>query len=133
MIQSIRSATVRRNAKRIRWAQCPQLSELALMIDAIPPELRPSIVRAAITFERTDQPCAYFVGEIRSLFIDSLAHLFGDFTASLLHGAGRCNLEPLSQLSTCHDPAAVQLAVCDLLETLAVPPKQEGENDDELR
>lgn len=108
-------------AKRIRWSQCQQLSELALMIDAIPHELRTSIIRAAIEAEATDEQASHFVGEVRSLLIDSLAQLFGHldpFEARDTSGNQLSN--EILQLSDCQDPAEVQLGVCDLLESLVV-------------
>jgi hypothetical protein len=70
--------TTRRSvSKNIRWSQCPLLSKLALMIDALPHELRIPIVHSAIAFEAADLETGYVVGEIQSLLVDSLAQLYG--------------------------------------------------------
>lgn len=107
-------------SKDIRWSQCSQLSELALMIDAIPHELRTPIVHSAIAFEAADLESGYVVGEIRSLLVDSLAQLYG-CVVSLWRGSdGIQDLdEAILPLSACQDPAAVQLVVCDLLEAMS--------------
>ena len=107
--------------KQSRWAECQQVSELALLIDALPPGHRSEIARAALTFEATSKlSSGYIVGEIRSLIADSVAQLFGHSIATKL-GATTHTVEftqALAEFAFCGDPARVQLAVCDLIECI---------------
>jgi hypothetical protein len=116
----MKTTTRRSVSKNIRWSQCPQLSELALMIDAFPHELRIPIVHSAIALEAADLETGYVVGEIRSLLVDSLAQLYGCRNSLWRGSDGIPDLdEAISPLSACQDPAAVQLVVCDLLEAMS--------------
>ena len=116
----MKNTTRRPVSKNMRWSQCPQLSELALMIDALPHELRIPIIHSAIAFEAEDLQSSYLVGEIRSLLVDSSAQLFGRLNSRWPNSDGTVDLdEAISALSACQDPAAVQLVVCDLLEAMS--------------
>ena len=101
------------------WAECHQLSELALILDAVPIGFRNALLRSAIAFEPAlDFETSYIVGEVRSLLIDSLAQLFG-FRVTIASPANQQIVNAIGDFESCHDPAAVQLAVCDMLECLA--------------
>ena len=110
-------------SKRTKWSACPQLSELALIMDAVPPALRMSLLQSAIGFiPQSDSETSYIVGEVRSLLVDCLAAVFGRSLRTKFTSTDQ--LPDLDQVifrfSSCQDPADVQLAVCDLLECLAV-------------
>ena len=109
-------------SKRTKWSACPRLSELALIMDAVPPALRMSLLQSAIDFmPESDFETSYIVGEIRYLLVDCLAAVFGRslrtrFTTDQLSDLDQV----ICRFSSCQDPADIQLAVCDLLECLAV-------------
>ena len=109
--------------KRTRWSDCNQVAELALLIDAMPAELRIPIVNSAIKFESmSDFQSSYLIGEIRSLIVDTLAQLFDCFVSLEIQAEGMppSIANAVFALASSPDPAAVQLAVCDLLECLAI-------------
>ena len=110
-------------AKLAKWSECPQLGELALIIDAVPIALRVPLLQSAVAFEpASDFEAGYIVGEIRSRLVDSLVQLFGRFATTkctamaLLPGVDVA----ICRFASCGDPAEVQLAVCDLLECIAL-------------
>ena len=108
--------------KQHRWFECKQISELVLLIDAMPPAHREEIVRAAVRFETTPElDASYIVGEIRSLVVDGVAQLFGPVVASKFQTLAQClDLDHvMSDFASSGDPATVQLAVCDLIESIA--------------
>ena len=108
--------------KQHRWSECKQISELALLIDGMPPAHREEIVRAAVKFEaRSELETSYIVGEIRSLVVDGVAQLFGPVVASKFQTLAQClDLDHvMSDFASSGDPATVQLAVCDLIESIA--------------
>lgn len=108
--------------KRTSWSDCSQISELALLIDAMLPAHREEIVRAAVKFEATSElDTSYIVGEIRSLVVDGVAELFGPVVASKFQNLGQClDLDHvMSDFASSGDPTTVQLAVCDLIESIA--------------
>ncbi len=109
--------------KRIRWSECRHLSELALLIDAAPTAQRVPLLQLAITCESaTELETGNIVGEIRSLLVNCLAQVFGGFlTTKITAMEQRPDLDlVLCWFELCRDPAEIQLAVCDLVECLAL-------------
>jgi hypothetical protein len=109
--------------KRTKWSACPQLSELALMLDAVPPGLRMPLLQSAIGFiPESDFETSNIVSEIRSVLVDCLAAVFGRSLRTKFTSTDQLSdvEQVIFRFSSCQDPADVQLAVCDLLECLAV-------------
>ncbi len=109
--------------KRIRWSECRHLSELALLIDAAPTAQRVPLLQLAITCESaTELETGNIVGEIRSLLVNCLAQVFDGFlTTKITAMEQRPDLDlVLCWFELCRDPAEIQLAVCDLVECLAL-------------
>ena len=110
-------------AKRIRWSECQPVAEVALMLDALPPDHRAPILNAAVRFEPgSDFSESYLVGEIRVLIVDSIVQLYGQAVATRFENIAKSvdHDDLFSQLAFHSDPAVMQLAVCDLLEHIAV-------------
>ena len=109
--------------KRIGWPECRHLSELALLIDAAPTALRIPLLQLAITCESASElKTGNIVGEIRSLLVNCLAQVFDGFlTTKITAMEQRPDLDlVLCWFELCRDPAEIQLAVCDLVECLAL-------------
>ncbi len=107
--------------KRIKWSECKCVSEFALMLDAITPELRAPLLQAVLFPGRTDFETSYVVGSLRSLLADSLLEAFGlNFMpqTELASASSRVSVY-LKAFEVCVDPTQVQLAACDLLEWIA--------------
>ena len=110
-------------AKLAKWSECPQLGELALIIDAVPIALRVPLLQSAVAFEpASDFEAGYIVGEIRSLLVDCLAAVFGRSLRTKFTSTDQLSDvdQVIFRFSSCQDPADVQLAVCDLLECIAL-------------
>ncbi len=103
------------------WSACPQLAELALLIDAMPAEFRSHLVQAALTTDGLHGNGSYLVGEIRSLIFDCLTQLYGQPLSLSRLGDHRnsARADLLTPLRDSADPAAAQLAVCDFMEDMA--------------
>ena len=109
--------------KHIRWSECRHLSELALLIDAAPTALRIPLLQLAITSESASElKPGNIVGEIRSLLVNCLAQVFGGFLTTKITAMEQLpDLDlVLCRFELCRDPAEIQLAVCDLVECLAL-------------
>ena len=107
--------------KHMKWAECKLLSELALIIDAVPVGLRVPLLRSALSFDTDgDFESSYFIGEVRSLIFDSLAQKFRLLHKPRVGLRGPDVDRTVERFTSCRDPAEVQLAVCDLLESVAM-------------
>lgn len=104
------------------WSACSQLAELALLIDALPTEFRGHLVEAALRMDDSHTNESYLVGELRSLVFDCVTQLYGKAVASSLYGdrPDSVRVEIPSSLRDSIDTATMQLAVCDLVEDLAM-------------
>ena len=65
---------------------------------------------------------SYLVGELRSFIFDCVTRLYGQAVARSLYGnrPDSVRVEIPNALRDSKDPAAMQLAVCDLIEELAL-------------
>lgn len=108
--------------KLTTWSACSQLAELALVMDALPAEFRGHLVQAALTTDRLHGNESYLVGEIRSLIFDCLTQLYGQSVSlsCFVDHRDLARIELPISLRDSADPAKIQLAVCDLMEDLAV-------------
>jgi hypothetical protein len=103
------------------FIDAPSVAELACLIDALRPEHRAPILRAALGFAPCDGlEASYLVGSYRSLVVDAVCARAGRTVNVVELKAIDCLitdrwLEPFAEAS---DLARVQLAVCDLLTFL---------------
>jgi len=104
------------------WSTCSQLAELAILIDAIPAAFRSHLVEAALRTNGGQHHESYLVGELRSLIFDSVTQLYGPSLSRSCFCEHRdaAWIQLPTSLQDGADPAAIQLAVCDLMEELAV-------------
>ena len=108
------------------FADVPQLAELACLIDAVPPELRPALLQVALGLLPTgDFDSDYLIGTFRSRMFDCLVKWMGQvaepgslFPVTTLHLR-----RILKSFACAQDPAQSALALCDLLSVLAATTK----------
>ena len=105
-------------AKRQTWSQCESVSELANLIDALPPQLRLPVLQAAFSFNADDDiGNSYLIGIFRNQLFDSVIEFNGLRLNVIVAELPRADLtEWLRRFAKAKDLAQVQLVVCDLLE-----------------
>ena len=113
-----------RTKKRL-WADCRGASELANLIDALPGHLRPTVLRAALSFAPSDSfETSHLVGVYRSLLFDCVCEFSGLRLNAIMDDVCVHDLDGhLQRFAEARDPAQVQLLVCDLLEFIQASAK----------